>query len=107
MSRSVRPSRDKDILDEKVQARVHTSRYALFFVSSEGRYLPAPGWDDIEEASGYVLLPNGRVFSFWLGWDPTQEGPELIEWEEESPQESWLDSPEYRDARVAVGLLAA
>jgi hypothetical protein len=80
--------------------------YALFFVSDEGQSLPVgPTEGCVEEASGYVLDKTGRVFSFWLGWDPGLEEGAFTAWREVDPEPHWSTDPEYRRARKRVGLL--
>ena len=74
--------------------------YATFFVTGEGRELPGGG----EDASGYVIDTTGRVFSFWLGWDPRQRRAALTEWEQVEPEADWAAEPEYRRAREKLGL---
>ena len=75
-------------------------RYALFFTTGEGRVLP----NGEEEVSGSVLLPDGRCFAFWTGWDPEQARPRFRIWRQEEPEPDWRDSAEYQRARAAVGL---
>jgi hypothetical protein len=75
-------------------------RHALFFVTGEGEEFPG----GIEESSGFVLDEQGRVFSFWLGWDRRNARPRLTEWEQAEPEPDWIDEPEYRRAREQVGL---
>lgn len=75
-------------------------RYALFFVTGEGRFFP----NRDEEISGSVLTPDGRIFAFWTGWDTALGGPAFRRWYEESPEPQWDASAEYQRARAAVGL---
>ena len=82
--------------------------YALFFVTGEGRYLPiSVSGDEVEETSGYVLDRQGRVFSFWLGWDAQAKVPALTEWAPAEPEAHWRRSAEYRRACARVGLPAS
>lgn len=100
----------RQILDEHIRAKgLPPGDYALFFVTREGVSWPLPGTPgkEFEETSGYLVDRHGRVFSFWLGWDPARGTPTLTEWEEVSPEASWIDEPEYLDARQAMGLSAA
>lgn len=78
-------------------------RYAFFFLTGEGQPLPSGG----EETSGFLIDDRGRVFSFWLGWDPLQGQPALTEWRQVQPQVRWKRSAEYRRARQQVGLPVA
>jgi hypothetical protein len=91
--------RARAILDALVRAK-GLERYAYFFVTGEGRFLP----DGTEESSGCVLDASGRVFSFWTGWDAGRGQKILAEWEEVSVEPHWRRSAEYRRARAAVGL---
>lgn len=75
-------------------------RFELFFVTGEGRGLPG----GLEETSGCVVDAEGRVFSFWMGWDPEQHRLALTEWEAEDPDPRWDRIAEYRRARQALGL---
>ena len=106
MRTSERRTRQGDILNEMIQEQgMEPGHYTLFFVTGEGRYLP--GLSEIEECSGCVLDDHGRVFSFWLGWDPIAERPALTEWEEETPDPAWANVGEYQRARERLGLAAA
>jgi hypothetical protein len=87
------------ILDRLVRERVEGD-YAYFFVTGEGELMA----DGVEEASGCVIDRQGRVFSFWLGWDSERQAAALTEWEEVKPEAHWSRSREYRRARAAVGL---
>jgi len=104
MTPRTRRLRQRAIIAERIQELGLSQRYELFFVTGEGRYLPAPGWEDVEETSGFVLFESGRVFFFWLGWDPAREGPGLTEWEEETPEDHWKEAPEYQKACAKLGL---
>jgi len=100
-------SRQATVLHELIQEQgLCPNRYALFFVTGEGQFLPEAGQpaEAIEETSGYVIDDQGRVFAFWLGWDATRKGPTLVEWREERPEPDWLGDDEYRRARQRVGL---
>lgn len=105
--RAANRPRQARLLDELIQEHgLKPGRYALFFVTGEGRFHPpaAEPEEAIEEASGYVLDDRGRVFAFWLGWDDRRGIPALTEWREEAPEPAWHDDEEYRRARLAVGL---
>jgi hypothetical protein len=79
--------------------------YALFFVSGEGRFLPASTPEDpLEEASGCVLDRQGRVFSFWLGWDAEKQQPIFTRWREVALESHWAGNAEYLHALERVGL---
>ena len=60
--------------------------------------------DGTESMSGNVIDAQGRVYFFWTDWDAERQGPKLGIWRKEEPEEHWLESREYRDARAAVGL---
>ncbi len=75
-------------------------RFAFFFVTGEGEYLP----NGDEEKSGHVIDAHGRIFSFWTGWDVEHETPTFGEWDAVDASPEWLESAEYRRARAAVGL---
>jgi hypothetical protein len=55
-------------------------RFALFFVTGEGRAHPFRG-QEAEEASGYVLTGQDEVYYFWLGWDPARGEAALVRFE--------------------------
>ncbi len=100
-------NRARRLLDSCIEAQgLHSGDYAYFFVGGEGRFLPIsePG-DEVEESSGYVLDPGGRVYFFWFGWDPVRQAPALLEWERHEPNPSWEQEPEYRLARERLHLL--
>jgi hypothetical protein len=85
-------------LDRLVRERgLH--RYAFFFVTGEGDYLP----NGEEEKSGHVLDDQGRIHSFWTGWDPSLKRVIFSEWEQVDAEPAWHDSDEYRRARAQVG----
>jgi hypothetical protein len=90
---------EAEILEQLAQDR-RLGRHAFFFVTGEGEILPS----GIEDASGYVIGEDGRVYAFWLGWDDQQKAPAFTEWEEVEPEPSWGESAEYRQARERVGL---
>lgn len=94
------------LLHQLIQHRgLKEGKYALFFVTGEGEFLPAgPQPDRVEETSGYVLDNRGRVFSFWLGWDSASQEAALTTWREVPPEPHWSGNPEYRRARKRVGL---
>jgi hypothetical protein len=100
------PNAARALLDKLVQEKgLRAGDYAFFFVTGEGGYLPANALGEaLEELSGNVIDRDGRVFSFWLGWDPTQQRPALTRWEEERPEPHWAAVVEYRQARTLVGL---
>ncbi len=93
------------LLDQLVQEQGHLApgEYAYFFVTGEGRYLPPPHEQE-EESSGYVVDRHGRVFFWWLGWDPTSSTPRLTTWRATAAEPRWLESTEYQRARGRVGL---
>ena len=90
------------LLDPLVRARIApASRYAVFFGSSEGHRIPGT---QVEEVSGCLVDETGRLFDFWLGWDPVAQTPTLTRWRETTADPAWADEPEYQDALAAVGL---
>lgn len=86
------------LLDQMVKAR-GLERYA-FFVTGEDDHMP----NGIESSSGFVIDGQGRVFSFWTGWDNDRQGPAFTEWDQVEPEPAWANSAEYRQARQQVGL---
>jgi hypothetical protein len=98
-SRSRSATREGKLLDRLVKAQ-GLKRYAFFFVSGEDDLLP----NGIETASGFVIDDQGCVFSFWTGWDTDRNQPTFTEWEQLEPEDGWLSSGEYREARQQVGL---
>jgi hypothetical protein len=77
-------------------------RYGLFLVSGEGRILP----DGSENASGYVVDQDGRVFFFALDWDAGLRRVSFTQWEQvdAAAEADWDDDPEFQQARKAAGL---
>lgn len=75
-------------------------RFALCLVAGEGKELP----NGEEDASGYVVNEDGRVFSFWIGWDEAAGTETFDIWTEEQPGPDWFEHEEFREARAAVGL---
>jgi len=91
--------REIDLLKQLVQPK-GVGRHAFFFVSGEGSKMP----NGVEEESGYVLDEQGRVFSFWLGWDAEHSKPALETWQQVQAEPHWLEEPEYCRAQKLVGL---
>lgn len=80
------------------------ARYALFLVSGEGVELPGePGGPPIEAVSGFVLDAQGRVYGFWLTWDPAI-GHRLDPWYEVTDPSEFAGDPEFERARANLGL---
>ena len=105
---SERGDRKRQILHDLIRQHIGTVPYGLFFTVGEGKFLPNSAPDEeIEESSGNVLTKDGRVYSFWFGWDPNRQSPALVEWEEITAETSWLDDPEYQQARENLGFSAA
>jgi len=99
-------TRQSRLLQALIQEKgFQPGEYALFSVTGEGKLLPTsrPG-DEVEEASGLLIVRCGRVFAFWLGWDAARDEPTLIDWEEVAPEPHWRADPEYQVARQQVGL---
>ena len=88
-----------DLLEQLVHAR-GVGRHAFFFVSGEGITMP----NGVEEESGYVIDEQGRIFSFWLGWDAELGRTVFETWEQVQAEPHWCQEPEYRRARGVVGL---
>ena len=86
-------------LDALVRER-GLKRWAYFFVTGEGRMFP----NGVEESSGNVVTPDGRVYAFWTGWDARRRSMIFRVWEEDQPDPCWMRSSEYRRARERVGL---
>ena len=101
---AIRPGTRTDTREARALRRLvegqGLGRYAFFFVTAEGDELP----DGTEETSGFVLHDDGRVFSFWTGWDAARGEPVFTEWEQVEPEAHWMRSAEYRRARERVGL---
>ena len=93
------------LLEEIIAERgIRPGDYALFFTTGEGEYLPMNVPDPIEETSGYLVDRCGRVFAWWLGWDPDRRRPTLVDWEQVEPEPDWPELPEYVEARRRVGV---
>lgn len=92
-------TRQRVVLDRLVREQIHED-YAYFFVTGEGEFMDG----GIEQASGCVIDRQGRIFSFWLGWNDRQRAIALTEWDEVDPEPRWDRSAEYRRARERVGL---
>jgi len=75
-------------------------RFGLFFVTGEGEYLP----NGDEEKSGYAIDDQGQTYSFWTGWDQTQQAVVFSEWEPVATEAEWFDVAEFERARAAAGL---
>jgi hypothetical protein len=98
---------ERQLLDRLIRQQPHLGRrrYALFFVTGEGKYLPATTPNErLEQASGYVVDSHGHIFSFWLGWDAQRQQPALTRWRQVEPSPGWASDEEYREARAQVGL---
>lgn len=97
------------LLAELLRAKgLEPGSYALFFVVGEGTFFEHPETQErVEAASGSVLDAGGRVFSFWMEWDPELGRPTLSEWEQVDPEPSWAEVPEYQRARRRLHLPAA
>lgn len=93
------PSRDAQVLNRLVGARIF-GRYAFFFVTGEGEFFK----NGVERASGLVLERDGKVWSFWTGWDDTRNEVTLAEWKPVTPEPAWREADEYREARRALDL---
>ena len=94
--------------DERAMSAVATlltergmGRHATFFDVGEGEEIP----DGTESTSGFVIDAEGRVYFFWTDWDADRGGPTFGTWRRvDPPPDAWLESEEYRAARVSVGL---
>ncbi len=97
----------RQLLDRLIRQKhdIGARPYALFFVTGEGKRLPATRPNErLEQASGYVIESGGHVFAFWLGWDAQTQQPALTRWREVEPRPEWASDEEYREARAEVGL---
>lgn len=71
------PPKDKwgktasQVCDDLLHKRGITE-YAYIFGVREGRTLPS----GIEDESGMILAKDGRVFAYWLDWDPDKTAPD-------------------------------
>ena len=93
------------LLEEVIAERgIRPGDYALFFTTGEGEYLPMDGPDPIEETSGNLVDRLGRMFAWWVGWDPDRRRPALVDWERVEPEPDWSDAPEFIAAgrRLAI-----
>ena len=75
-------------------------RHALFGEVNEGTIFP----DGTEAMSGHVVDEQGRVFTFWTGWDAERQAPVFVTWREVGPDDRLNADREYLQARRAVGL---
>jgi hypothetical protein len=103
-------SPERKLLDRLIRQQhdMRDGRYALFFVTGEGKYLPASSPEErLEQTSGYVVDSHDHVFAFWLGWDAERGQPALTRWRQVAPPPDWNSDDEYRDARAEVGLAIA
>ena len=98
-NRAVPDPAARAMLDTLVRER-GLEDWAYFFVTGEGRVFP----NGVEESSGNVIAPDGRVYAFWTDWDVERKSPTFRIWEEQPPDTRWLTSSEYRRARERVGL---
>jgi hypothetical protein len=92
-------TREAQVLDRLLAAR-GIGQYGLFFVSGEGTFFP----NGVEEASGFVVDHQGKVYTFWTGWDPRRQEVRFSQWEAIEPEPDWDDDDEYQDAREQAGL---
>ena len=101
-ARTPAPDRDERSLAAVSELLVERGirRHAIFWDVGEGEMFP----DGTESMSGNVIDAEGRVYFFWTDWDAERNGPAFGIWRREEPEEHWLESREYRDARAAVGL---
>lgn len=93
------PSHPASPLGRLVEERGLRS-YAFFLVTGEGSHLP----NGDEEKSGYVVGADGRVYSFWTGWDTLRDETVFTEWEQVVPDVEWVDEPEYQRACAVAGV---
>ena len=93
------PEIQRCALREAIGAR-GLKRFAFFGTCGEGRIYP----NGVEEASGYVLNGDGRVWSFWTGWDDAGQHVVIDEWTEESITPLLASGHEYERARRELGL---
>ena len=71
------------------------------FLDDEGELLP----NGAEASSGYVLDRLGRVYAFWVGWDPDREAATFTLWEPVESDPAWLENAEYRRALDALHIV--
>lgn len=90
-------SRAESPLERLVRAR-GLKRFALFFVTGEGEYLP----NGEEEQSGYVIDEQGQTYSFWTGWDDQVGEVTFTEWEPVTAEPEWSGVDEYERALATV-----
>jgi hypothetical protein len=92
-------TREAQVLDRLITAR-GIGQYGLFFVRGEGEFFP----NGVEESSGFVVDGQGRVYSFWTGWDEARQEVHFSTWEQVEPEPEWLEDEQSLQAREAVGL---
>jgi hypothetical protein len=100
---------ERRLLDRLVRARLPDPYdvYAYFWVTGEGKYLPALiDGQRVEIHSGYLIDADGRIYRFWLGWDAEEGQPTFARWGAADPQADWATDSEYQAARRQVGLAA-
>ena len=72
-----------------------------FLVQEEGKALPG----GLESLSGFVLTRRGRVFGWWLDWDPARGDYALDRWwPVEEPEREFGADGEFRRARRRLRL---
>jgi hypothetical protein len=83
-----------------------------FLVQGEGTSLPG----GLEALSGFVLALDGRVYGWWLGWEPDDgvggqeggapEGRYVLDrwWRVDAPEAEFAGDAEYAAARRRLGL---
>lgn len=79
-------------------------RYGVFFSTVEGGIFPDGSYD----GSGYVIDQDGRIYSYWIGWDTNLGRAVFSEWREIDNARGFdravADDPEYMAAYEAAGL---
>jgi hypothetical protein len=92
-------SAERREIERLVKAKGH-ARFELFLTQREGIDLP----NGMEAVSGFVLVADGRVFGFWLGWDAPDNVPALEPWYAvKDPAAKFADVTEYQRARRLLG----
>lgn len=76
------------------------NRYAIWFAAEEGIEMP----NGEEEMSGTLVNEDGRVFSFWTGWDETAARVVFTKWKKVKPRAEWMERRAYRQARELAGV---
>jgi hypothetical protein len=105
-------ARKRDQIFDRLLAEKGIDHYELITSDEEASEILPGG---IYPYSGALLTKDGRVFSFWLGWDKSKrdytlgedevgpDGKSVSFWKQEDPSEFHQD-PGFRRAKRKLGL---